>query len=47
MPSGEDTTAVYWDACCFIGVISREHDKIAELEPMVDRAVAGKLKRLM
>jgi predicted nucleic acid-binding protein len=35
--------AVYWDACCFIGRIAREPDKIADLEMLTEQAKDGKL----
>lgn len=35
--------AVYWDACCFIGRIQREPDKIEELDHLASLAEAGKL----
>jgi predicted nucleic acid-binding protein len=35
--------AVYWDACCFIGRIQRESDKIADLEQLTTLAEDGKL----
>ena len=37
------TLAVYWDACCFIGRIQREKDKIAELEELTELAEKEKL----
>src|SRR4051794_915190 len=35
--------AVYWDACCFIGRIAREPDKIVDLEPLTRLAEQNKL----
>ena len=38
-----ETPAVYWDTCCFIGRIEREPDKIEDLEPLTKLAEENKL----
>lgn len=35
---------VYWDACCFIGLLQDEPDKAAALQDLAERARAGEIQ---
>lgn len=36
---------VYWDSCCFIGLLQQEEDKVAALGDLAQRATADRRQK--